>query len=164
MINDGNISYVQHDEAGHMSEMGYGISRLTGYNTNASSFVYPHASLDWTCPTNTLGSVGTQSHCMRLNGAGMTSMHVGIDSYNGIWIQAIQDDGSNLSKKITLNPAGGPVYTHSTALDDGNGNISAGGGSNIMYRCTSAKVLPVGALTIVPTDCGSAVDTGLRVK
>ena len=37
-------------------------------------------------------------------------------------------------------------------------------GSNIIYRCTVAGTLRVGQLTSVSTDCGTAVDTGLRTN
>jgi hypothetical protein len=42
--------------------------------------------------------------------------------------------------------------------------VSAGGGTNILYRCTSAGTLRMGQTTTVSADCGSAVDTGLRVN
>lgn len=51
-----------------------------------------------------------------------------------------------------------------TPDDIAAGNIFAKGGGNIVYRCTTAGTLPVGATTIVPGNCGASVDTGLRVQ
>ena len=45
-----------------------------------------------------------------------------------------------------------------------NGNVTAQGGSNIVYSCKTAGALPVGALTINAENCGASSDTGLRVK
>lgn len=47
---------------------------------------------------------------------------------------------------------------------DTSGNTSISGGTNIVYRCTTAGTLPVGALTINSANCGASTDTGLRVK
>lgn len=51
---------------------------------------------------------------------------------------------------LALNPSGGPVTVQN--------------GSNVLYRCTVAGALRVGQLTTVSTDCGKAVDTGMRVN
>jgi len=45
-----------------------------------------------------------------------------------------------------------------------SGNMGTGNGSNVVYRCTSAGTLPVGALTTSTSACGASADTGLRVK
>ncbi len=37
-------------------------------------------------------------------------------------------------------------------------------GPQIVYRCTASGTLPVGALTADPANCGTAVDTGLRMN
>jgi hypothetical protein len=42
--------------------------------------------------------------------------------------------------------------------------LSAGDGSHIVYRCTAAGALPVGALTVSTKNCRASADTGLRVK
>lgn len=44
------------------------------------------------------------------------------------------------------------------------GTIILSGGSNILYRCTVPGRLPAGALTTNSGSCGTATDTGLRVK
>ena len=51
-----------------------------------------------------------------------------------------------------------------TATIDDAGNMHAGNGANIVYRCATAGTLPAGALTITSGDCGTTTDTGLRVK
>jgi hypothetical protein len=40
------------------------------------------------------------------------------------------------------------------------GKVQANGGTNTVYRCTTAGTLPVGALTTVTSDCGASVATG----
>jgi hypothetical protein len=55
----------------------------------------------------------------------------------------------------------GNASTNQTLL---YGNVSIGGGTNILYRCTAAGALRVGQTTTVSADCGTAVDTGLRVN
>lgn len=46
------------------------------------------------------------------------------------------------------------------------GTVAVNGGSNVLYRCTVAGTLPIGALTTNTANCGSSgtADTGLRVK
>ena len=44
------------------------------------------------------------------------------------------------------------------------GNVTVANGTNTLYRCVTAGALPVGTMTTKPSECGSAVDTGLRVK
>ncbi|MGI0011161.1 MAG: hypothetical protein ACREAE_07160 [Nitrosopumilaceae archaeon] len=46
---------------------------------------------------------------------------------------------------------------------DVNGTLRIKIGNNIVYRCTTAGALPVGALTTNSGSCGATVDTGLRV-
>ena len=44
------------------------------------------------------------------------------------------------------------------------GNTFINAGTNVLYRCTTAGTLPVGALTTVSGNCGASADTGLRVN
>ena len=58
--------------------------------------------------------------------------------------------------------------THSWTFPSSGGMTVTGpfkseGGSNIVYRCSGAGTLRLGQLTTVSTDCGTAVDTGIRV-
>lgn len=59
--------------------------------------------------------------------------------------------------------SGGASPTKVASIDS-SGNISAGAGTNVVLRCTTAGTLPVGALTTVAGNCGASTDTGLRVK
>jgi hypothetical protein len=43
-------------------------------------------------------------------------------------------------------------------------NGIASGGTNVVFRCTTAGTLPAGGLTINRSDCGASADTGVRVK
>jgi hypothetical protein len=64
----------------------------------------------------------------------------------------------------------GSLVSAKNTLDDGRGNTvifgnaSVGNGSKIVYRCTIAGNLPVGALTITSSNCGASTDSGLRIK
>jgi hypothetical protein len=40
------------------------------------------------------------------------------------------------------------------------GTVSANSGANVVYRCTTAGTLPIGALTITTADCGASSATG----
>lgn len=44
------------------------------------------------------------------------------------------------------------------------GNVTVGGGTNQVYRCSVAGTLPVGALTTVSANCGTAVAVNLIVN
>jgi hypothetical protein len=62
-----------------------------------------------------------------------------------------------------------PTYfgSSSWSLDtSGNATLntaSVSGGASIVYECTVAGTLPAGALTTTASNCGAAVDSGLRV-
>lgn len=51
---------------------------------------------------------------------------------------------------VTINPFGG--------------NVIINAGSSAVYRCSVAGAARAGTLTTVSTDCGTAVDTGLRIN
>lgn len=63
---------------------------------------------------------------------------------------------------------GGRVDGTATAYDlhlqDSGGNVVIGGGASVIYRCTTAGTLPIGALTTATGNCGASTDSGLRVK
>jgi hypothetical protein len=46
----------------------------------------------------------------------------------------------------------------------GNGTTQVGNGSNVVYRCTTAGTLPVGALTTTASNCGAYATTSLAVN
>jgi hypothetical protein len=71
--------------------------------------------------------------------------------------------GSNQSVSQTTMNAN-KVAAMTTAGGFSASSLTAGGGSNIVYRCSVAGAARLGALTTVSGDCGTAVDTGLRVK
>lgn len=47
----------------------------------------------------------------RINEGGALSLWISGQAYNNVWLQAIQDDGSNNLKPLYLQPLGGSVYT-----------------------------------------------------
>lgn len=65
----------------------------------------------------------------------------------------IDGNGNSIA---SFNPAGSTTVLFQP--------LQVGGGANDVYRCTVARALPVGALTITPSDCGASTDTFLRVK
>lgn len=88
--------------------------------------------------------------------------------------------GFNFSTAYSLNGCSGAAIRYGSnlgevggavtgAMDSSGdfcsiGNITAGNGTNTLYRCTTAGTLPVGALTTVTGNCGAFTDTGIRVK
>ena len=60
-------------------------------------------------------------------------------------------------------PTVAPTVSSQSLLVDMSGNVSWGG-TTILYRCTVAGTLRVGQLTTVSADCGTAIDSGLRVN
>jgi hypothetical protein len=71
---------------------------------------------------------------------------------------------------LTGNAVGATIDNSFNLTVMGAGNISttkgrlvSQGGENVVYRCSSAGMLPVGTLTTVSQNCGAAVDTGIKV-
>jgi hypothetical protein len=58
----------------------------------------------------------------------------------------------------------GQLYSANTQVSDTSGNLKAGSGSTIVYRCSAAGNVRLGGLTTNSSDCGTAVDSGLRTK
>ena len=48
---------------------------------------------------------------LRVNEGGAVSLWVNGQGYSNVWVQAIQDDGSNNLKPLYLQPLGGDIYT-----------------------------------------------------
>jgi DNA-binding beta-propeller fold protein YncE/lysophospholipase L1-like esterase len=87
------------------------------------------------------------------NGTGFTIFENGTTSID-IWVAPNNTGGHGA--------AATPVSRFS--IDTSTGSVSIGGGSNIVYRCTTAGTLPVGAMTITAGNCGASVDSGLRIE
>ncbi len=51
-----------------------------------------------------------------------------------------------------------------TSVCDFPSGLSVNEGANVVYRCTAAGALPVGALTVVASDCGSSTPTSLKLN
>jgi lysophospholipase L1-like esterase len=67
------------------------------------------------------------------------------------------------------NNGGTAVFFDDTAPSnslavDSSGSVTVHNGTNVVYRCTGAGVLPMGALTVDAANCGASTDTGLRVN
>lgn len=78
---------------------------------------------------------------------------VQINQYSGLGVWSY--NGSNTRTAVLDDGAGNGSWT---------GNVTVHGGTNTLYRCTTAGTLPVGALTTVTGNCGASADTGLRVN
>ena len=66
---------------------------------------------------------------------------------------------------ITLCTRGDTANKKCPLKVDQNGGLSSayfGEGTTIIYRCSVAGALRAGQLTSVSSDCGTAVDTGMR--
>ena len=58
-----------------------------------------------------------------------------------------------------------PLLEGTNTIIDTTGHVAAGGGTNVVYRCTTAgAVLPIGSLTIDASACGTSTDTAARVQ
>ena len=104
--------------------------------------------------------------------------HTGTDGgNNGAWAWLGTDNGYSCFYSVPTNaPSSGQIITPSSFSSfckfnidpEGNiaavGNVTAASGSNVVYRCTTAGTLPVGALTTTQSECGASSDTGLRVR
>lgn len=65
---------------------------------------------------------------LRVNEGGAISLWMSGQAYNNMWMQAIQDDGSNNLKALSLNPLGGATYVGADAvLSTGNLVIGTSG-------------------------------------
>jgi len=56
-----------------------------------------------------------------------------------------------------------PTATVTDARFETSPTLPGTSGGNVVYRCTSAGAVRSGVLTTVSADCGSSIDTGLRV-
>jgi hypothetical protein len=109
---------------------------------------------------------------------GAASFFVNDAAETGLYFDNVIDDASGGGASV-YNPAGAtislgisgfvkPVQGPFGSL--GTPSLSVGGGTNqpgsvnIVYRCTTAGTLPVGALSINASDCGASVATTLRVN
>jgi hypothetical protein len=72
------------------------------------------------------------------------------------------NSGDPTSGNLTISAATGGTLTQAAKF--GPGTVAIGTGTNVLYRCTVAGTLRVGQTTTVAGDCGTAVDTGLRVQ
>jgi Right handed beta helix region len=101
-----------------------------------------------------------------------------VGSYQGLALkgpngdQWLSDDGAtggwNFSSSASTRYGfrfwlGAPGSTSLGQIDP-SGNWYVGSAGNVVYRCTEAGTLPVGALTINSGSCGSSADSGLRLK
>lgn len=73
------------------------------------------------------------------------------------------------SYKLNIASLNIMLANNGTEIVDPSANIigttfTVATGTNVVYRCATAGSLSAGALTITAGDCGSTVDTGLRVK
>jgi hypothetical protein len=89
---------------------------------------------------------------LNIGGSGGTlGSHVGLQ----IEDQAVVGVGTNASPVA--------IQTVGTAPSKFGGSVAVSGGTNVVFRCSVAGTLRAGQLTTVSADCGTAVDTGLRV-
>jgi len=87
---------------------------------------------------------------LRVNEGGAVSLWVSGQAYTGAWIQAIQDDGTNNLKQLTLQPLGSLVKVGGASdLDISNGNLIVG---------TAAKGIDFSANTGAAGETSSLLD------
>lgn len=88
---------------------------------------------------------------VRVNEGGAVSLWISGRGYTNMWVQAIQDDGSNNLKELLLQPLGGPVTI-------GDGNLIVGtAGKGIDFSANGGDVLSqYDEGTWTPTDASGA--------
>lgn len=75
---------------------------------------------------------------VKINEGGALSLWVGGKAYTYMWMQAIQDDGSNNLKQLNLQPLGGGVNVGLGDMTINNGNLVIGTtGKGIDFSATS---------------------------
>jgi hypothetical protein len=82
--------------------------------------------------------------------------------YGSIYTQITSNTPGSQTGKLHLATVVGGAPVDGITLD--NGTAAIGSGTTIVYRCSVAGTARAGTLTTVSADCGTAVDTGLRVK
>ena len=104
------------------------------------------------------GSSHTVSYVVHWAGTNGTALSLSLFGPNIMYAYGIigDTDASASAVGITDIPASGGATGRLA------GPLSLLGGGNVVYRCVTAGNDRAGALTTVSTDCGSAVDTGLR--
>ena len=65
----------------------------------------------------------------RFGNGGAIAVRVGCNGYTNGWIQAIQDDGTNNVKQLSLNPSGGRISTGADLQVGGNDLIGSSAGT-----------------------------------
>lgn len=102
---------------------------------------------------------------LRVNEGGALSLWVSAKAYNYVWLQAIQDDGSNNVKQLYLNPlGGGAAVVGDLTLDTGNLLISASGKGVTLpggITWTSGSGSPEGVVTAPVGSLYSRTDGGV---
>lgn len=86
------------------------------------------------------------------------------ETINGsLAVQSVLHADGGIAVKVG-GPAAAAQNGPGMQIIDSDGNFYGGAGTNIIYRCTAAGTLPIGALTIAKGNCGASLDTGLRTK
>lgn len=87
------------------------------------------------------------------------------DNAGGGWNFAVSSGATYGWRFWSGTPGAGQQIAQLTT--DGNfgvrGTVSVKGGANLVYRCTTAGTLPIGALTINTGNCSASTTTGLYV-
>jgi hypothetical protein len=89
-----------------------------------------------------------------------------IDNASGGGTSVYNPGGAPISLGVSrfVKPVQGPFGVLSTPSAYIGGGTNSPGSVNTVYRCTTAGSLPVGTLTINPSDCGATVPTTLQVN
>lgn len=143
-----------------------GIFGVSGSGNSQVSFVGYDKSRFQISGANGEGTgYSRQAHAEIWNPAGDTNnkLHTIYSSsgtgYDTLTFAKCNDDGSGCAAWMNVSTSGTTlnwVTTYAPTYID-NGTL-------VLYRCTVAGTLRVGQTTTVPGDCGTAVDTGLRIN
>lgn len=82
--------------------------------------------------------------------------YAGLGAYSGNGRHYQIHDSTNNKLMLDIGENGGTVNI--------GGPVGVNNGSHIVYRCTVAGTLAIGQFTVTASDCGTAVDSGLRTQ
>jgi len=157
-----------------MIEVGTGYLHLRARRTAAGSSLSLYPTLNDVEPLSPVANTWVYS--------GATAS--GVSAPTQAWLSAVTTDAGNKllitnasNIALTIDPTnetaahtifspnlGGTLALTGAAQNVVFGTVSSSGGANIVYRCSVAGTLRLGQLTTVSGDCGTAVDTGMRVN
>lgn len=147
---------------------GYGTNcaTLIGTTSLSNTPIYTFTDNNFSC---TEGLDVNSNSTVVATGNYLNAMTSGLMKINGSFTVSYASLHNTLAGGSVLQTISSGSPTVNSFVEDVSGNVTTSGttatkgGSTIIYRCTVAGAARLGALTSVSADCGTAVDSGLRL-